>query len=43
MKAAYFTEYGPASVLRVGEQATPVPEAHQVLVRVHASSLNPLD
>lgn len=43
MNTAYFTEYGPASVLRVGQQPTPVPEAHQVLVRVHASSLNPLD
>lgn len=43
MKAIYFEEYGPADVLRYGEQPTPTPKADQILVRVHASSVNPID
>lgn len=43
MKAIYFNEYGPASVLQYGEQPTPRPKARQVLVRVRASSVNPVD
>jgi len=43
MKAIYFNEYGPASVLQYGEQPTHKPKAHQVLVRVRASSVNPVD
>lgn len=43
MKAIYFNEYGPASVLQYGEQPTPKPKANQILVRVQASSVNPVD
>ncbi|UOR03692.1 NADP-dependent oxidoreductase [Hymenobacter aerilatus] len=43
MKAIYFNEYGPASVLQYGEQPTPKPKANQILVRVRASSVNPVD
>lgn len=43
MNAVYFNEYGPASVLQYGEQPTPTPKANQVLVRVRASSVNPVD
>jgi NADPH:quinone reductase-like Zn-dependent oxidoreductase len=43
MQAAYFDQYGPADVLRYGEQPTPKPGANQILVRVRASSVNPVD
>ena len=43
MKAAYYNEYGPASVLQYGEQPAPTPKAKQILVRVRASSVNPAD
>ncbi|TGE25079.1 NAD(P)-dependent alcohol dehydrogenase [Hymenobacter aquaticus] len=43
MKAIYFEHYGPADVLHYGEQPTPTPQADQILVRVHASSVNPID
>ncbi|QNH61087.1 NAD(P)-dependent alcohol dehydrogenase [Hymenobacter sediminicola] len=43
MKAAYFEQYGPAEVLQFGEQPTPILKANQILVRVRASSVNPID
>ncbi|MBC6988816.1 NAD(P)-dependent alcohol dehydrogenase [Hymenobacter sp. BT491] len=43
MKAIYYTEYGPAEVLQFGEQPTPKIKSDQVLVRVRASSVNPVD
>jgi len=44
MKAAWYEEYGPAEqVLRVGELPKPEPGSGEVLVRVHASGVNPSD
>ena len=43
MKAIAFTEYGSPDVLHLDEIDRPVPEDDQVLVRVMAASLNPLD
>jgi len=44
MRAAWHTEFGPAAaVLQVGELDTPEPAAGEVLVRVRASGINPLD
>lgn len=43
MKAIVFDEYGSPDVLRFEEVDTPVVEDDQVLVRVRAASVNPLD
>jgi len=44
MKAAWYEEIGEAkSVLQVGEQPTPTPQADEVLVRIHISGINPSD
>ena len=43
MKAAYIEQTGPAQNLHYGELATPQPGAAQVLVRVKAVSVNPID
>lgn len=44
MRAAFYTGTGPAEVvLEVGEQPEPRPAAGEVLVRVHASGINPAD
>ncbi|MEK9969812.1 MAG: NADPH:quinone reductase [Ferrovibrio sp.] len=44
MKAAWYTKNGEArDVLQVGEQPTPVPQAGEVLVRLHSSGVNPSD
>ena len=43
MKAAVFRCYGPPEVVKVEEIAKPVPAADEVLVRVHAAAVNPLD
>lgn len=43
MQAAYFLQYGPADVLQYGELPTPTIKANQILVRVRASSVNPVD
>ncbi|CUU57659.1 NADPH2:quinone reductase [Parafrankia irregularis] len=40
MRAAVCREYGPPDVVRVEEFPTPVPEAGQVAVRVHAAAVN---
>lgn len=40
MKAVVYTEYGPPDVLRIEEIEQPTPKGHQVLVEVHAASIN---
>lgn len=40
MKAVVFREFGPPEVLRLEEVATPTPGPGEVLVRVHAVSVN---
>ena len=43
MQAIVFQRYGSPDVLQLEQLDTPVPEGDQVLVRVHAASVNPLD
>lgn len=43
MKAAYIEKTGPAENLRYGELPTPVPRGSEVLVRVKAVAVNPID
>jgi NADPH2:quinone reductase len=43
MKAAFYENPGPPEVLRIGELPTPQPKAGEVLVRIKASALNPID
>lgn len=40
MRAVVYDEYGPPGVLRIEEVPTPLPAAHEVLVRVAATSIN---
>jgi NADPH:quinone reductase-like Zn-dependent oxidoreductase len=43
MKAVVYRSYGAPEVLRLEEVERPVPDDHQLLVRVRAASVNPLD
>jgi NADPH:quinone reductase-like Zn-dependent oxidoreductase len=43
MKAAQINEYGGPSVVQINEVDQPAPVGDQILVEVHASSLNPFD
>jgi len=43
MRAAYIESTGPAEAIRVGELPTPEPGPGEVLVRVGATALNPID
>lgn len=43
MKAIVFTKYGSPDVLELKDVATPVPNDDEVLIRVHAASLNDWD
>ena len=42
MKAAY-TRYGPPDVIEVNDLDKPVPRDNEVLIKVRAASVNPLD
>jgi NADPH:quinone reductase-like Zn-dependent oxidoreductase len=43
MKAAIYNRYGPPDVVQITEVAKPVPKDNEVLIRVRAASVNPLD
>ena len=43
MKAVVYDRYGPPDVLRLEGVERPVPRTHEVLVRVHATTVNRLD
>jgi NADPH:quinone reductase-like Zn-dependent oxidoreductase len=43
MKAATYTSYGPPDVVRVAEFEKPVPRDKEVLIKVRAASVNPVD
>jgi NADPH:quinone reductase-like Zn-dependent oxidoreductase len=43
MKAAIYTSYGPADVVHIADVNRPVPRDDEVLIKVRAASVNPLD
>jgi len=43
MKAVLYGKYGSPDVLKLTEVAKPVPGDHEVLIKVHASSVTPMD
>ena len=43
MKAVVYTDYGPPDVLEVRDVKKPVPNDDQVLIKVRAAAVNPLD
>jgi len=43
MKAIVVKEFGPPEVMKIGETATPQPGPGQILVRVHAAGINPVE
>lgn len=43
MRAAFYTEYGDVDVLQVGELPDPVPGPDDLVVRVAAAGVNPVD
>ncbi len=43
MKAVYYEQHGDADVLQYGELPTPEPDSDQVLVKIAAAAVNPID
>lgn len=43
MRAVIVKQVGPPEVMQLGELPTPTPGAHDLLVEVHATSVNPVD
>lgn len=43
MRAAIYTQYGPPDVVRILDVDTPVPRDAEVLIRIRAAAVNPLD
>lgn len=43
MKAAVYTRYGPPDVVQSTDVEKPVPNDNEVLIKVRAASVNPLD
>jgi hypothetical protein len=41
MKAAFITRYGSPDVVKILDVPKPVPAANEVLIRVHAATVNP--
>jgi NADPH:quinone reductase-like Zn-dependent oxidoreductase len=43
MKAMAYSHSGPSEVLQLEQVATPAPKAHEVLIRIHATTAAPVD